>query len=438
MKHAQISVSKDMWKKPGTPLPIHYSQLVVGMYITLKENWNDHPFLYNDFLLNNQKKIDTIKSLKLDKIYYYPDKSTEKPGPLVADPVAAETPASPATSAVVEAEAAVVKQELVKLQQEKTAKLAKLRDAAARADRAWDKAAKDSREALSSLSRSPKQAGEKLIGLSRESAAVFAGSQEVLLHLLGDKGGEGPHFHALNVMTLSMLLGKVAGLSEEQLTNLALGALAHDAGKARVPAHLLKMANRAKHEEAFYRQHGAYGAEFARESGVFKDAALDIITDHHEKLDGTGFPTGKTKLSQETRIVALVNRYDRLCTPESPEREALMPTAALAKIYKTEISQYDPSLLSMLIKILGIYPPGTIVQLNDGALGMVVCPGKESLRPKVLVYNPDMAKDEAPTVDLAQEPDLKIEEAIKPSSLPPEALAWLSPRKRLSYFYSAE
>jgi hypothetical protein len=92
----------------------------------------------------------------------------------------------------------------------------------------------------------------------------------------------------------------------------------------------------------------------------------------------------------------------------------------------------------MLIKMLGIYPPGTLVQLNDGALGMVVSPGRESLRPKVLVYNPELTKEDAATVDLAQEPDLKIDEALKPSSLPPEALAWLNPRKRLSYFYSAE
>lgn len=425
-----------MWKKPGKPEPIHYSQLVIGMYISLKENWNDHPFLYNDFMLTSQKKIDAIKALKLDKIFYYPDKSTEKPGPLIADPVAATEVVRTEVAAAVEV--AEKKKEHDRIQQEKKEKIAKQRDAAARADRAWEKAANESREALLGLARSPKQAGEKLLGLSRESAAVFAGGQEILLHLLGDKGGEGPQFHALNVMTLSLLLGRVAGLKEEQLADVAMGALAHDAGKARVPQHLLKMANRAKHEEAFYRQHGAYGVEIAKESGVFSYAALDVITDHHEALDGTGFPDGKTKIGAATRIVALVNRYDRLCNPESPDREALMPTTALAKIFKTEIKQYDPALLSMLIKILGIYPPGTIVQLNDGALGMVVCPGKESLRPKVLVYNPDMSKEEAPTVDLATEPDLKIEEALKPSSLPADALAWLNPRKRLSYFYSAE
>jgi HD-GYP domain-containing protein (c-di-GMP phosphodiesterase class II) len=425
-----------MWKKPGKAIRAHYSQLVVGMYITLKENWNDHPFLYNDFLLNNQKKIDTIQALKLDKIYYYPDKSSAPPGPLILPPT--EAVAVPAAESTNKAQELAEQEELARLKLEKKAKIRKQKDAAARADRGWEKAAQATREALLELTRSPKQAGEKLVGLSRESASIFAGGQEILLHLLGDKNSDGPQFHALNVMTLSMLLGKISGMNESQLADLALGALAHDAGKARVPAHLLKMAVRAKHEEAFYRQHGAYGAEVAKESGVFNNAALEVITDHHEAMDGTGWPKGKTKLSLAARIVALVDRYDRLSNPESPEREALMPTTALAKIFKTELKQFDPALLSILIKMLGIYPPGTIVQLNDGALGMVVSPGRESLRPKVLVYNPDLPKEEAATVDLSQEPDLKIEEALKPSSLPPEALAWLNPRKRLSYFYSTE
>ena len=93
-----------MWKKPGKAEPIHYSQLVLGLYISLKENWNDHPFLYNDFLLNNQKKIDTIQALKLDKIYYYPDKSTAKPGARTPDAVVASLAAEEAAKADAQAQ----------------------------------------------------------------------------------------------------------------------------------------------------------------------------------------------------------------------------------------------------------------------------------------------------------------------------------------------
>ena len=98
--------------------------------------------------------------------------------------------------------------------------------------------------------------------------------------------------------------------------------------------------------------------------------------------------------------------------------------------------KYDKALLSMLIKLLGVYPPGTVVQLSDGTLALVVSPGATSLQPKVLIYSPEVPRDEAPTLDLADEPGLKVAEAIRPSTLPTEVLAWLNPQQRLSYFYS--
>jgi hypothetical protein len=138
------------------------------------------------------------------------------------------------------------------------------------------------------------------------------------------------------------------------------------------------------------------------------------------------------------RILAVVNRYDNLCTPEAIGVEPLMPAEALARMFRIEGAQHDPALLGALIKLLGVYPPGTVVQLNDTSLALVVAPGPESLRPQVLVYTPEIPKDEAPTIELHTEPDLKIIEAIKPATLPPDVLAWLNPQQRLSYFFSVE
>ena len=294
------------------------------------------------------------------------------------------------------------------------------------------------REAMLGMVNTPKKAGAQLMDLSRQTAKIIAEGQEILLHLLGDKEGDGPQFHALNTMTLAMLLGKVAGMNEGQLSELALGTLAHDIGKARIPLHILKAKNRARHEEDFYRQHGTYGIEMAQISGVFGNAALSVIAEHHEFLDGSGWPTGKKNPGLAARIAALANRYDRLCSPESPEREALMPAEALARIYKLDSAKFDPKLLGIMIKLLGVYPPGTLVRLNDDSLGLVVSPGRDSLRPTVLIYSPETSKKEAPTIDLASATELKIEEAIRPSSLAPDVVNWLRPRQRLSYFYSTE
>ena len=115
-----------------------------------------------------------------------------------------------------------------------------------------------------------------------------------------------------------------------------------------------------------------------------------------------------------------------------------MPAEALSRLFRSESGKFDKQHLSLLIKLLGVFPPGTIVRLNDESLGLVVAPGADSLKPTVLVYAPDVHKRDAPTIDLAQTDGLKIEEALRPSSIPADVLAWLNPRQRLSYFFSTE
>jgi hypothetical protein len=181
-----------------------------------------------------------------------------------------------------------------------------------------------------------------------------------------------------------------------------------------------------------------FSAQFAAQSGAFSPAALAVIADHHESVDGSGWPLGKKTSGKGARILAMVDRYDRLCSPEVTDRDPLMPAEALATMFRHENSKYDMGLLSALIKLLGVYPPGTVVQLSDGTLAMVVSPGRKSLQPKVLIYSPELPKDEAPTLDLDAEPDLKIAEAIRPTALPPDVLQWLNPQQRLSYFFSVE
>jgi len=426
-------LTNTMWKKPEKPILIDPSQVVIGLFVWIDLSWDDHPFLYNRFKIRDDKQIATIRALRAHgHLYYYAEKSTATPAPLVE--IVEEVPEAAADTVAERGFA----EEMARQNEEKHARLRQQKDVAARADRAWEQAARVTREAMLGMVRTPKQAGAQLLDLSQRTASLISQGQEVLLHLLGDKQGEGPQFHALNVMTLSMLLGKAAGLGEQQLAELALGTLAHDIGKAKVPLHILKAKTRAKHEEDFYRMHGAYGLELAKVSGVFGPVALSVIADHHEYLDGSGWPLGKTNPGPAARIAAVVDRYDRLCSPESPEREALMPSEALARLFRTESAKFDQHLLKLLIKLLGVYPPGTLVRLNDESLGLVVSPGKDSLRPNILIYSPEMPKQEAPTIDLAQVAELKIEEALRPSALPADVLQWMNPRQRLSYFFSTD
>lgn len=426
-----------MWKKLGTPVPIDASQVVVGLYVWLDLSWDEHPFFASRLMVKTAKDIAIIQSLDAQgKIFYHPEQSTVQPGPVVAKP---PTP-DEAQAAAEAAEKAAFALEMRALEKAKKDKQRGLKEAAARADQAWSNAARATRTALNDMPRSPKMAGKQLMELSQETASIVAKGHEVLLHLLGDKKEQGPQFHALNTMTLGMLVGKKAGLNERALADLALAALAHDAGESQIPPQILKSGQRKKHEEAFFRQHVDFSVKFATESGAFSPEALAIIADHHEAMDGSGWPKGKkaADISTATKILSLVDRYDNLCSPDTTNGIPLMPAEALATMYRNESTKLDAALLSMMIKLLGVYPPGTVVQLTDGALALVIAPGANSLKPTVLLYTPELAKDEAPTLELANEPDLKIAEAIRPSTLPPDVFKWLSPQQRLSYFFSVE
>lgn len=427
-----------MWRNPGTPVSVHPSQLVPGLYVWLNVRWDEHPFISNRFLIKHLKDVAVIQSLGIDdRVFYFPEKSSVTPPEYVPPPpTTAELEAQ--RVAQLAAERAALQAEIKLKEEQKRQKRQRQRDAATRAERSWEDAARKTREALLTLQRSPKAAGQMIADLSNDTASAIARSKEVLLHLLGDKKEQGPQFHALNVLTLCMLLGKKAGLTERELSDLAMAALAHDAGKVKVPAQLFKTIKRKKHEEAFVHQHVMFSYQLANESGAFSKDALAAIADHHEALDGTGFPRARREMSRQASILALVNRYDNLCTPEALDQEPLMPAEALSHMFRSEASRYDAALLGALVKMLGVYPPGTVVQLSDGSLALVVAPGPESLRPQVLVYSPDLPKDEAPVVELHTEPELKIAEALRPSTLPLDVLKWLNPQQRLSYYFSVE
>ena len=419
-----------LWDKSAGAVPIVPSQLVVGLFVWLDLKWSEHPFLSNRMLIKTADDIAIMQSLQLaGRLYCFPDKS-EVPLPSPPSESAQGKPLVRATAPP------VVPKQLQEQKKARTDLFLRQKVAAAAADRAWDVAARSTRDVLLTLAAAPKPAGSKLKALSSETAATVAEAKQVLPHLLGHKSGGGQQFHAINTMTLSLLLGKRVGLSQQALTDLAMAALVHDSGKAEVPARILTLAKRNKYEENLYRQHLQVSLRYATESGMFSPEALEILADHHEAMDGSGWPSGKKDMGLGARILALVDRYDRLCTPEAVDVAPLVPMEALSTLLRRESSKFDPALLGFLIKLLGIYPPGTLVQLSDGSLGQVVAPGADSLKPKVLLYNPLTSKDDAPVLALATEPELKIVSAVRPSTLASDVMAWLNPQQRLSYYFS--
>ncbi|MBU3739711.1 MAG: DUF3391 domain-containing protein [Rhodoferax sp.] len=438
-----------IWNKKDGAVAIDPSQLTLGLFVWLDVKWSEHPFMSNRMLLKSEDDLAVMRTLDIaGRLYYFPSKS-EVPLPPRAQTDAAAAPAASKSAAEKPAVAGEgvpadtkppARLELSAQQQQiaqlKAERMVRHKQSQVQADRAWESTARTTREALTAVTAAPRAAGKKLDGMSTDMASAVARGKAVMLHLLGTKVGGVQQCHALNTLTLAMMLGKRAGLDETALKDLAMAAVVHDAGKAEIPTRILAVGKRNRYEEDQYRQHLQFSLRFATESGMFSAQALEIIADHHELVDGSGWPKGKRDLSIGARILALVDRYDRLCTPEALDLAPMAPTEALSQLLKRESARYDTALLGFLIKLLGVYPPGTIVQLSDGGLGQVVAPGSQSLKPKVVIFNESSSKEEAHVLELELAGELKVSAALRLDSLPADVLAWFKPDQPQAYFFA--
>ena len=277
-----------------------------------------------------------------------------------------------------------------------------------------------------------------MIGGIADSMLVDA---DVAIQLMADKvGGDDVYIHSLNVALLAMILARELKAPPAAIRLLGLGALLHDIGKSDLPERVARKSGPLTPAElGVFQLHCEKGVAMAQAMGVAPEVRT-IIEQHHEHADGSGYPKrlSGAPFSLLSRIVALVNTYDNLCNPVDAQR-ALTPHEALSILYGQRRAQFDNTVLTTFVRCVGIYPPGTVVALSNGTLGMVVSVNSSKpLKPTVLVYDPAVPKEVAIVVDLEQEPEVTVASTLRPQQLPAAVFDYLSPRKRTTYYFNAE
>jgi hypothetical protein len=172
---------------------------------------------------------------------------------------------------------------------------------------------------------------------------------------------------------------------------------------------------------------------------------LEMIGQHHERLDGSGFPNGTRAddLSLLTKIVMVADHYDELCNAPDPQT-SLSPHAALSRLFrhvvmKRESSKFCQEVVQALVQAIGVYPPGSLVELTDGVLGVVSLINIHNpTKPIVLLYAPWLCRNDGMLVNLAHERELEIKQAMHPKDIPEQALAYLSPRRMAMFVHATE
>lgn len=411
---------------------VDVSALRLGLYVYLELGWMSHPFPLSHFKITTHEQITTIQGL-LKRVRWSEAQSDAEAAAAVTGksmPASAgEAPPSATAPAGESREAAALRQ--------RREALAAQRASLVVCERQFAEAARECRGMNEMTAASPKEAGERALALSRAMLDKMVGSGELAIRLLSDATGDKASAHAVNVALLSLLLGRSLGWSEADMMDLGVGALTHDIGKLQLPERVrAKQEHFSPAELLHYEDHVAHGVQTGRSMGL-TPGALMVIAQHHELMDGSGFPTRAMdeRIGQASRLVAIVNRYDNLCNPQVPS-QALTPHEALSLMFAQGRAKFDNLLLNAFIKMMGVYPPGSLVQLSDERFAMVVAVNaSRPLKPFVLAYERKVPRDEALIVDLQDLGDVAIRRSLRPVGLPPEALVYLSPRQRVAYFF---
>ncbi|MBL8337624.1 MAG: DUF3391 domain-containing protein [Rhodoferax sp.] len=404
-------------------------QLRVGLFVELELGWMAHPFPKGSFKISSERQIETLRGLGLPRIRVVPARSDPPPAAASAlEPLPAPSPAD------AEPEEATPEQDR---RAHRRALLEAQRQSLAHCDAQFGAALRGYTTVLETLRSDPAQAAGACRALVEGIVADVLQQGESSIRLLSETQGDRACMHPVNVTVLSLLLGKALGLDTQALQDLGTAAFLHDIGKIELPERVRWMDSQLSAADyRVYQDHVAHGLLLGR-SLALSDGALAALAEHHEAMDASGFPRqlAGAAISLPGKILALVNRYDNMCNPARPAT-AVTPHEALSLIFSQMKQRYDGVVLAAFIRMMGVYPPGSVVQLSDAHYALVVSVNSaRPLKPRVLVHDPAVPSTEALILDLERADAPGIRRSLKPASLPRAVFDYLSPRARICYFF---
>ena len=193
--------------------------------------------------------------------------------------------------------------------------------------------------------------------------------------------------HSLNVSALSIVMAKSMGMTTREMEDIGVCGMLHDVGKTSISNDVLSNAGPLGPEEmAEMQRHTRYGRDILVSTKSVMSGAADVAHSHHERPDGTGYPRrlDDDSIPLYAKIVAIAEAYDTMTTRQ-PYRDAVSPSEAIQELYAQRGKQFDEDLVIRFIDSVGIFPPGTIVEMVNGEVGIVLSNTNDKLRPRVIM-----------------------------------------------------
>jgi len=218
----------------------------------------------------------------------------------------------------------------------------------------------------------------EIIDLIKENNNIF-------LFLYGlDEGKNYLMYHSVNVTFYALLIGMGLKYPAAKLRELGLGTLLIDAGMAKIPVYIThKQSSLTEQEFNLIKTHPIHGYKCLRDLGKIKESVATVTLQHHEQFDGSGYPRGLkgTMISEYARIASIADSYEAQIVNRSYKKKQLF-YHAMKQLIALGSNKFDPVILRVFMSKMSLYPIGSIVELNDKSIGIVIGSNHEKpLRP---------------------------------------------------------
>jgi HD-GYP domain-containing protein (c-di-GMP phosphodiesterase class II) len=374
-------------------LPVE--ELTFGMYVSkLDRPWTETPFVFQGFVLKSEKQIDVLKKY-CKHVFVDPEKEDlSEVGKVTAEELAK------VRGSTVYKEAASVEVELPRAQKAytRTTEVVKELSRAVEIGNAIDS------------SRSHEAAAQITESVVRNPDAMS------LLIKLQEKGGAALS-RAVEVSVMMTIFGRFLQLPHERLEILGMLGLLQDVGKLKLPTELAIQGPINAAEIELYRTHVNHSVEILSGTPGMHPELPGLASLHHERFDGSGYPRGlrSEAIALSGLIAGIVDAFDTLTAPP-PFGENMSPSNALSIIYKGRGKQFHPALVEQFIQCIGVFPVGSVVELNSGEVAIVLAQNMvRRLQPRIMVVKDAKGNPITPykMLDLMKEPKVRPDEPYR-------------------------
>lgn len=339
---------------------IAVAELIPGMYIhDLNCGWMDHPFLTNSFRVEDEARVARIAELGIKAVYIDTSRGLDVPHAPTREEVQAELQQ---------------RMEAIVTQPQEKPQPRSLEAERPRAHRLHREANRIVRHLLTDIRLGAQIELDRMEPLVEAMVDSIFSNQNALLPLASLKRHDSYTFeHSVSVCALMVAFSRELELERDLVREIALGALLHDVGKAKVPEDILnKPAKLSEAEFAKMKNHVVQSILLLQHTPGISETALMVAGQHHERHDGSGYPNrlqGEA-ISLYGQMAAIVDVYDAISS-DRVYHKGMAPSEALKKLLEWSSHHFEPRLVHNFIRAIGIYPTGSLVRLASGRLAVV-------------------------------------------------------------------